>query len=156
MIVSHPQRLTAAQFDRKLVKLRRAAGILKAATPKGGFVATIRTGLGMPRQALASRLQIDQSTLAQLEKAERAGSISLNRLRRVAAALEGELVYAIVPRQPLQKTLMQRAREVARARVAPVMRSMALEKQRIPSAAAKRQEIALAAALERRPRELWR
>jgi len=110
----------------------------------------------MPRQALAHRLQLDQSTLAQLEKAERAGSISLNRLRRVAAALEGELVYAIVPRESLQKTLSQRARKLARACTAPVMRSMALEKQGLSGAAAKRQEIALAADLERRPRKLWR
>jgi predicted DNA-binding mobile mystery protein A len=99
--------------------------------PSGGWVAAIRTALGMTMRQLAARMGIRQPSLLALEKAEVAGTVSLNTLRRAAEALDCELVYMLVPRRPLEETVRNRARSLAAAHVAATSHSMQLERQGI-------------------------
>lgn len=148
--------LSTEQFDRALPALHDAAGSLSRATPTSGWIKALRTLLGMSSSSLARKLGIAHSGLLKLEKGELSGSISLRTLRRVANAMEADLVYAIVPRRPVAETIRARAREVARQRVASVAKSMQLEAQGLTSEQVERRVDDLARTLETRPRELWR
>ena len=98
----------------------------------------------------------DPASVKELERNERAGSITLDTLKRAAEALDADLVYAIVPRKNLRDTVAARAREVARQRIAPVAKSMALEEQALTKVQIDRQVDELARELERKPEMLWR
>ena len=98
-------------------------------TPAGGWLRAIRQALGMTTRQLAARVGVQLSTLLAAERNEAAGTIGLNQLRRVAAALDCEVRYVVVPREPLKKRLEKRAEEIARRRTGDVAHSMALEAQ---------------------------
>jgi predicted DNA-binding mobile mystery protein A len=75
-------------------------------------------------------LGISQVTLVRSEQAEAEGSISLAQLRKLAAGLDCEVVYAIVPREPLRLIVEKQAERLAREEVSGVAHSMGLEDQR--------------------------
>ena len=110
----------------------------------------------MTTEQLAKRLQIARQNAAKLEASERDGRITLETLRRVANALDAELVYAIVPRNSIQDVLEARAHEVARQHLARLSRSMQLEQHEIPANDQRQQIEDYAQMLLERPRELWR
>ena len=87
----------------------------------------------MTTAQLGKRLHIQQPSVTALEQSEARGSIELATLRRVAEALDCKLVYALVPNQPLQQTVRNRARAFARHRLGPIEHSMLLEAQQVPS-----------------------
>jgi predicted DNA-binding mobile mystery protein A len=97
--------------------------------PPGGWLRAIRAALGMSASALARRIGTTYQTLQKIERAEAKGTVALNTLRRVADAMDCELIYAIVPRQTLQATLTNRAMVKANAEVSRIANTMALEKQ---------------------------
>ncbi len=109
--------------------------------PAVGWVRTIREALGMPGRALAARLGITVPGLHSLEASEAGQQITLATLRKIAQALDCELHYALVPRRPLLEQLHHKAEEVAKAKLAPVAHSMALEDQRVKG---KTEEVQLA------------
>ena len=67
--------------------------------------------------------------MTRLEQSEAADRIRLDTLRRAADALGCDLVYLLVPRQPLQTVVQERARELAHEQVAAVEQTMRLEDQ---------------------------
>jgi predicted DNA-binding mobile mystery protein A len=83
----------------------------------------------MTAQQLGKRLGVKQPTIVALEQSEVKGTIELATLRRVAEALDCTLVYALVPRRPLEDTVRERARAFLRKRRASVEHSMLLEDQ---------------------------
>lgn len=85
----------------------------------------------MTTAQLATRLRVKQPSVVALEQSEAKGSIELATLRRVAEALDCTLVYALVPRKPLEASLRDRARTFARRRLEPVEHSMLLEDQKV-------------------------
>lgn len=97
--------------------------------PFGGWIRAIREALGMRAEDLAARMGVSQSSLTRLEKSERAGTIGLDALTRAADALECDVVYAIVPRRPLEAIVGDQARRRALQRVNRVGHTMALEDQ---------------------------
>src|SRR5262245_20404578 len=113
MSASPTHLLAASQLDRKLPALREAAATFRQAKPAGGWIRALRRALGMPTGALGRRLNLAQQSIVQLEQNEKSESITLASLRRVATALDAELVYAIVPRTNLRASITARAREVA-------------------------------------------
>ena len=52
-------------------------------------------------------------------------------VRGAARALDCALVYALVPRKPLDTLVQERARDVALERLRTISHSMALEEQRV-------------------------
>lgn len=85
----------------------------------------------MTAEQLGHRLGVKQSSAILLEQSEAKGSIELATLRRAAAALDCEFVYAFVPKKSLEETLRARARNFIRRRLAPVEHSMMLEDQKV-------------------------
>ena len=108
---------------------KTTAPLTKLAKLPHGWIATIRSALGMTQETLGKRLGLPKQRLSQLETRERSGDIKLNQLRDAADALNCDLVYAFVPREPLEETVQRRARERALREIAAVERSMQLEDQ---------------------------
>jgi predicted DNA-binding mobile mystery protein A len=148
--------LAATQLDRKLPGLRKAASQLRGAKPAGGWIRGVRRALGLSTVALGRRLGLAQQSIVQLEANEKTETITLSSLRRVASALDAELVYAIVPRKNLRETITQQALKIAAERISPVAQSMKLESQGLTDKELHERIEELARELERRPRDLWR
>jgi transcriptional regulator with XRE-family HTH domain len=58
---------------------------------------------------LAVRMRVTQQRVNQVQRAETTGSIQLSTLRRVADALNCELVYYLAPREPLEDMVWRQA-----------------------------------------------
>jgi predicted DNA-binding mobile mystery protein A len=97
----------------------------------------IREALGMSARDLAHRIGVADSTIVRLEASERAGTVQLNSLRRAADALDCDLVYALVPRRPLDEIVQEQARRQAVKVLTSVHHTMLLEDQ-VPADAAMR------------------
>lgn len=78
---------------------------------------------------MGKRMGVAQQTIQAFELSEESGAIQLQTLRRVAEALGGKLVYAIVPDSSLEAMIRDRAREVALRALARVSHTMRLEDQ---------------------------
>jgi predicted DNA-binding mobile mystery protein A len=115
-------------LDKRLGPLQDAAAL---ARPPRGWIRAIRQALGMTTAQLAERLGIAQPSAVGLEKAEASKAITIETLERAARALDCTLVYALVPRKPLEAIVQERAREAARERLRTVSHSMTLEDQRV-------------------------
>lgn len=119
--------LARRQLDRRLSALQKTDGL---ALPPRGWIRAIREALGMTSRQLGARLGVSQPRASKIEQAERDGSITLETLRRAAQAMDCQLVYAFVPRVPLQALVEERARHRARSMLESTSHSMALENQR--------------------------
>jgi predicted DNA-binding mobile mystery protein A len=106
--------------------------LLHMRRPSGGWIATVRTALGMPQHVLAKRLGFSKQRVSQLEARELSGEITLTQLQDVAAALGCKFVYALVPDKPLSDTVHERARAFALEQLGAVDRTMQLEDQQTP------------------------
>ena len=91
---------------------RRLAGLIETVGPRppSGWARTIRQALGMTTGDLAQRLAVSQPRVCQLERAEADGTIRLSGLRQLGDGLNCELVYALVPHEPLEHMVRQQAR----------------------------------------------
>jgi predicted DNA-binding mobile mystery protein A len=146
--------LQLRQMDLAADAAKRIANL--APTMPGGWLSSLRRALGIPRSVLAERLRVHPTTLLAAERGEVDGTITLNQLRRIAAALDCELTYVLVPRQRPSDVLEQKAEEVALAETGRLFHTMELEKQS-PAAAARRRLLAdHKAKLLESPRMLWR
>ncbi len=129
-------------LDRKRTELQAAAAALRQ-RPVRGWV-------------LARRLGVSHSTVLSYERAELTGRIQIDTLRRVADALDAELIVALVPRQPIIDTLRARAREIAQQEMSATVQSMRLENQEVTASETKEQFDILVENLVREPKKLWR
>lgn len=97
--------------------------------PPRGWVRAVRDALGITSRQLAARMGLAQSTIIALEKGEAAGTVTLNTMREAAEALNCQLVYALAPRTSLTDMVQQRARALAKKKLARVRHTMRLEGQ---------------------------
>ena len=118
-------------------KLRRAQRALdkqlssqRPSVPKAGWLSAIREAIGMSGQQYADRLGVAWQSMDDFEKSEKAGTITVNSLRKAAAALDCQLVYAVVPNAAsFEELVNQRARQIALAALARTGQTMLLEDQ---------------------------
>lgn len=66
--------------------------------PPEGWLRATRESLGLSRRAVAEKLGVTHAAVRDYEVAETRDTITLATLRRTAAALDCELVVALVPR----------------------------------------------------------
>lgn len=132
--------LARKNIDKRLIELRNAQGWVR---PPRGWIKAIREALGMTSRQLAKRIGVSQPRASEIEKNEVAGSLTLDSLQRAANALDCQLVYALIPRIPLQDLVEERAEKIARARLKATSHSMALEDQSVDAADAQSQLHAL-------------
>jgi len=124
--------------------------------PAAGWLRTIREALGMSAPQLAQRLGISRQGVADLERREREGAVTLESLTKAAAALDCDVVYAVVPRSRLESRIEAQARARALDEVRRVTHTMRLENQEASSGETARlihrRTVDL---LSRNPRKLW-
>lgn len=145
--------LKVRQVDSALAPFRE---ILEVDRPGAGWIRAIREASGMSLRQLAERMGISKTTAATLERNEAAETVKLRSLRAVGAALDCDLVYALVPRTSLEDSVRRRARLVAERVVGRVSDSMDLEDQAISAAERERQVSDLAERLwQEMPKGLW-
>jgi predicted DNA-binding mobile mystery protein A len=77
--------------------------------PHGGWIRTMRDALGMSSYQLARRMGFSPTRVRQFEREEVVGTIRLSVLGRAAAALNGQLWYAFVPKEPLDDLVLRQA-----------------------------------------------
>ncbi len=120
--------VSRAHLDERLKQFEAVSGYT---APVRGWIKAIREAVGMTTGQLARRLGVKQPSVVAIEQSEARESIELATLRRVAEALDCTLVYAFVPKKPLETIVRERARMFARRRRAPVEHSMLLEDQAV-------------------------
>ena len=112
-------------------RIDRAASLTRSiAKPFGGWIATFQEAIGMNAPVLAERLGVSRNTVYASIQNEQAGTISLNQLNKIADAMGGRLVYAIIPREgPVEEIVLAQARAKARRIIQRTRAHMALEEQ---------------------------
>jgi predicted DNA-binding mobile mystery protein A len=129
VLAGGPRRTARRALDRRFEDLRDV--VRQALVPHGGWVQAIREALGMTAADLGTRMGIVETSVLRLERSERAGRVRLDTLQRAADALDCDLVYALVPRRPLESMVDDRARVVAESLLGTVGHSMMLEDQQV-------------------------
>jgi predicted DNA-binding mobile mystery protein A len=111
-------------------KLQKFEVLKKATPPPKGWIHTLRTALNMSLRQLGERLHQSPQSIAALEKREQEGKITLAKMQEVAAALDMEFVYVLLPKgENLQSLVEKQAQKVAAQTIAQASQTMALEAQ---------------------------
>ena len=146
------KRLRLRQVDEKLKPWRD----MLPGEPKTGWIRAIRDALGMSSSQLAKRMGISQQAVINLEQREAQGSATLSALRAAAAALDAEVVYAIVPRRQLSDMVRTQAEVSAANLLGTAAHTMSLEAQDLSESEHNTQLSETAESLlQAWPRTLW-
>lgn len=144
--------LARKNLDKRLAPLRDAQWV----APPNGWLRAIRKALGMTTRQMADRLGVKQPRIITLEKAEPHGTVTLQTLREAAEALNCTLVYALVPKVPLDETIRQRATERADTELKRIHTTMRLENQALtPDDLAAERNRLIQDFVTGAPRRLW-
>src|ERR1700683_4458681 len=109
-----PAKLMVKQLDRQLELWSQAKDFFQ---PRRGWVSCLRKALGMTMPQLAKRLGVVRSRVIKIQQTEQSGNLTVHTLRQVADALNCDLVYAFIPRQPLPALLRGQAEKIAKQRL---------------------------------------
>jgi predicted DNA-binding mobile mystery protein A len=100
--------------------------------PREGWLQTVRKGLGMSGAQLAKRMGLTRARVAQAERAELEGGVTLKSMQAFAEAMGCRFVYAVVPPNRIEDLIAAQARKKAEALVGTASKHMALESQILP------------------------
>lgn len=140
-------------LDEKLRAFSDTKGLIN---PKAGWVRAVREALGMTTAQLAERMGIQQSGVTLLEQREVAKKVSLETLQRAAHAMNCELVYALVPKDSLEKIVDDQAAKSAKEILKRTVHTMDLELQGAGQAETKLHHDELVTELKNKlDRRLW-
>lgn len=117
------------ELDDRLKSVRNLVGLGR---PNKGWIRAVRDALGMSGTELAARMRVSQQVVSEIERNERQATARLETLARAAAAMDCELVYALVPRRTLEETVRTQARRKATQHLAHVAHHGRLESQEVP------------------------
>jgi predicted DNA-binding mobile mystery protein A len=123
-----PDRLEKDQINRRLQKIKSFSAHTQI---RSGWIQYIRRALGMTLSQLAKRVGLSTSTIAHLERAEVSGVASVKSIKKIAAAMECDFVYAVIPKNDLEEILRRAARKKARQLLAAADTHMDLENQKV-------------------------
>lgn len=102
------------------------------ATPKEGWITTVRKSLSMSVDQLAKRMGVTRSQIYQTEQAERRGGVTLKKMGQMAEGMGCNFVWAIVPystHTSVQDMITLRAKKKAVEILKRTNAHMALEDQ---------------------------
>jgi predicted DNA-binding mobile mystery protein A len=97
--------------------------------PRGGWIKSMREALRMSQGDLAYLAGVQQSTIHRLEASELNKKIQLDSLEKLADAMQCDLYYAFIPRQPLETIYQEQALLGAKEMERQLVNTMALENQ---------------------------
>ena len=102
--------------------------------PAQGWLAIFRKALGMSGADVAARSGVSRNAVYQAERNERDGAITMNQMHKLAEAMGGHLIYAIVPNEGrVEEIIRAQAHRKAQARIMRASVHMALEQQSLTS-----------------------
>jgi predicted DNA-binding mobile mystery protein A len=122
-------RFLRAQLTRKLEIVQRAR--LESPRPRDGWIRSIRKSLRMNAAQLGRRLGVCRQRVAQVEKDELLGNVTLRTMAELAEAMNCSFVYWIIPKTSLEETVRSQATKIAEASVNQTSLAMSLEGQAI-------------------------
>jgi len=120
--------LARKKLDKRLNPLRNSQAFTR---PPRGWLKAIREALGITSAQLGKRMGVSQPRILEIEKSEKSGSITLDTLERAANEMDCKLVYALVPKDPLEHVVECRALAMAKKQMTITSHNMALEAQSI-------------------------
>lgn len=123
-----PGSLKLVQVERRLRGLRKIANDAQVSP---GWIQYMRTVLGMQQKQLAKRAKLSPPALALIEKREATGNVRIETLKKLAAAMDCDLVYAFVPRDDIKTILKKQALEKAETLLRTADVHMTLEDQKV-------------------------
>ena len=121
------KRLILEQLDNRIAALRK----MEVHTIMSeGWIYTVRNALNMSLRQLAIKLGVTAQNVKKLEQSEKECSISLNKLKKTAEALDMKFVYAFIPNDgSLEKLIERKAALKAKEIVLRTSHTMSLEDQ---------------------------
>ena len=120
------KKLARKQLDKTLQQFQVLGG---TNPPRRGWIRAIRNALGMSARQLAARLGISQQRVAQVEKHEMDGGLTIKAMQKVAEGLDCRFVYGFIPYDSLEVTVSRQAKLVALRRLDRASHTMSLEDQ---------------------------
>jgi predicted DNA-binding mobile mystery protein A len=120
--------LSYVQLERRLKPLRKN---IENTHIRSGWIHSVRVALGMSLDTLARLSDASISTIAGIEKREPQGKVTLETLRKIATAMDCELIYAIVPKKEIKAILKERAYSKAEKVLSRADTHMTLEDQKV-------------------------
>ena len=135
---------------------RAAQQLANLAVPSEGWLVLLRKALGMSGADVAKRMGVTRNAVYQAERNELDGAITLKQMEKLAEALGGRFVYAIVPEGRVESVIKAQAWRKAEARIRRASAHMALEAQSLPKQQTRQKIEELAAELMRdMPSDFW-
>jgi len=123
---------------------RAAQQLQSIKKPSEGWLSAIRKALGMSGAEVAVRMGVSRNAVYQAERNEREGAITINQMQKLADAMGGRFVYAIVPDGSVDEVIRAQALRKAEARIRRASAHMALEKQSLSAEQTKQRIEAMA------------
>ncbi len=120
--------LAVDQVNRRMKAIRK---IIPDTRIRTGWIRYLRQSLNMTLKQLANRTNLSTPTVAQAERGEAAGKITISTLKTMAHAMECEFIYAFVPRTDIDIIMKNAAQEKAKKLLANADTHMTLEDQRV-------------------------
>ncbi|MDA9189358.1 helix-turn-helix domain-containing protein [bacterium] len=105
--------------------------VLPSMKVRPGWIKYIRSLLGMTLKELGTLADVSLSTVAQAEKREAEGKVTIETLNKIAKAMECEFVYAFVPKEDISDMLKKKAMEKAKRSILRADTHMSLEDQKV-------------------------
>lgn len=122
------KKLIRDQLDKKIDKYNNLDEVV---VPSEGWIYSIRQGINMSLRQLGQRMSITPQSVKEIEEREKNGSVSINVLKQVAAALDMKFVYGFIPSEKsLEGMIEKRAEELAKSIVERTSIQMGLEDQK--------------------------
>lgn len=140
-------------LDERFNQLRKAGPLGR---PPAGWIKALRECLGMTTRHLAIRMGVSQARITTLENQEIKGTLKIETLEKVALALDCQLVYVLIPNQPLDAMVENQLQAKAQALFNQTRQTMGLESQTLNDADLEALRNAIVAELRQAPTaRLW-
>lgn len=101
--------------------------------PENGWIYEMRDALGMTLAKLGSLCGLATPTIAQAERREAEGKLTVETLRKAAEAMNCEFTYMFVPKSDMTKFIEKKAYEKAKRILNIADLHMTLEDQKVKS-----------------------
>ncbi len=134
--ITHRKKYLSVMFNKMAIKhaqKRRESllRVLPSMKVRPGWIKYIRSVLGMTLKELGSLAGLSLPTIAQAEKREAEGKVTIETLNKIANAMECEFVYAFVPKEDIPEMLKKKAMEKAKRSILRADTHMSLEDQKV-------------------------
>ena len=121
-------KLTIKNAQKRRKELIKVMSSMKV---KPGWIKYTRTVLEMTLKELAKLTGQSLPNVAQAEKRESEGKITIDTLSKLADAMECDFVYAFIPREDIPDLLQRKALEKAKRMILQAETHMSLEDQSV-------------------------